>query len=110
MDHESSACETDFLPGFIKAQEEVKNKPANDQPLPLNCFFPLEGGKFNENMLTVGNIEDETLETVLNNLHLSVNASLFQYFTSILDEEVERVIIAQEDVGFSQVILDIICF
>lgn len=109
MNQESLACEADFPPGFIKAQEEGKNEPVNG-PLPLNCFIPLECGNFNENMLTLGSIEDETLETVLTNLHSSVNASLFQYFKSIIDDEVERVILAREDVGFSQVILDIISF
>lgn len=106
VNQKSSACVTDFPPAFIKAQEEGKNKPANGEHLSTNCFFPLEGGKLNENMLPVGNIVDETIETVLNNLHLSVNASLFQYFTSILDEEVERVIVAEADVGFSQVATD----
>lgn len=106
IDQESSACETDFPPGFDVAQEEGKHKLDNSQQLPLTCFSPSDGGRLSENILITGSIEDETLEAVLNNLHLSVNASLFQYFTSILDEEVDRVIVAQVDASFSQVIVD----
>lgn len=101
---ESSASEVDFPPGFGVAQKALELS----SQLPMGCFSPLEGRCLHENVLIPGNIEDETLETVLNDLHLSTNASFVQYFSKIVDKEVKRMIVAKANVRCGQVMLDII--
>ncbi|KAA8514717.1 hypothetical protein F0562_017896 [Nyssa sinensis] len=95
-EQESSACESDCPPGF----EPVRMAPDIHPRSPTVCSSSFGEQSTKGSLLNTDQIFDNMgyiLESVENDLHLSAKMSLVQYFETIVEEEVEKLVDFSED-------------